>query len=176
MPLPQPLTIRQITGIGGIQCIYFNESQHSWNHEVLGNSSFFEVSYKFVETSVGQVRRNLGAATDPGFGQGGPSSDPPEKCVIWASEYNLGPQKWGVGGPRPRPPRICYWGTQFAIKSSPKRAQNSWIWLKVAQNRCNDREPSRIEWVKLVQTSNTCVLLHCRICLYQVQYWFRKIN
>ena len=31
---------------------------------------------------------------DPGFGQGeGASSDPPEKCIIWASEYNLGPQK-----------------------------------------------------------------------------------
>ena len=30
--------------------------------------------------------------------------------------------------------------------------------------------------VKLVQTSNTCILLHCRICLYQVQYWFKKIN
>ena len=34
--------------------------------------------------------------TDPGFGQGGP----PKKYVIWASEYNMGPQKWGVRGPR----------------------------------------------------------------------------
>ena len=43
--------------------------------------------------------------TDPGFGQGGSSSDLPGKCVIWASEYNLGPQKWGggKGGPGPRP-------------------------------------------------------------------------
>ena len=31
-----------------------------------------------------------------------------KKCVIWASEYNLGPQKWGGGGvrgcPDPGPP------------------------------------------------------------------------
>ena len=31
-----------------------------------------------------------------------------------------------------------------------------------------------LKWVKLVQTSNTCVLLHCRICLYQVQYWVKR--
>ena len=29
----------------------------------------------------------------------------PEKCVIWASEYNLGPQIWGRGGAQaPAPP------------------------------------------------------------------------
>ena len=29
---------------------------------------------------------------------------------IWVSEYNLGPQKWGVQGePGPQPPWICYW-------------------------------------------------------------------
>ena len=36
---------------------------------------------------------------------GGPALIRPKKCVIWASEYNLGPQKWGVrGGPRPPGP------------------------------------------------------------------------
>ena len=46
--------------------------------------------------------------TDPGFGQGeGASSDLPKQCVIWASEYNLGPQKWGVRGAQP--PQIHYW-------------------------------------------------------------------
>ena len=30
---------------------------------------------------------------------GGGSSGPPEKCVIWASKYNLGPQIWGPGAP-----------------------------------------------------------------------------
>ena len=40
----------------------------------------------------------------------------------------------------------------------------------------NDRELSCIERVKLVQTSNTCVLLHCRICLYQAQILIQKIN
>ena len=62
------------------------------------------------------------AVTDPGFGQGGrdPSSNPPEKCVIWASEYNLGPQKWGAEGPGP--PWIRYWmvrpnGRQLACTS-----------------------------------------------------------
>ena len=33
---------------------------------------------------------------DPGIGQG----DLPKKYVIWASEYNMGPRKWGVRGPR----------------------------------------------------------------------------
>ena len=53
-----------------------------------------------------------GPATDPGFGRG-LSSDlpPPQKSIIWASEYNLGPQKWGVRGARTPPhPRICYCG------------------------------------------------------------------
>ena len=42
---------------------------------------------------------------------GGGSSGPPEKCVIWASEYNLGPQIWGPGGPGPPGApwiRYCY--------------------------------------------------------------------
>ena len=54
---------------------------------------------------------NFVAVTDPGFGQGGgTSSDPPEKCIIWASEYNLGPQKWGERGaqaPVPQDPLLC---------------------------------------------------------------------
>ena len=41
--------------------------------------------------------------TDPRFAKGGGSSGPPEKCVIWASEYNMGPQKWGVRGARGSP-------------------------------------------------------------------------
>ena len=32
-----------------------------------------------------QIKLKLQTATDPGFGQGGGSSDLPEKCVIWAS-------------------------------------------------------------------------------------------
>ena len=47
------------------------------------------------------------AVTDPGFDQGGPSSGPPEKLpkmVIWASEYNLGPQNGGGGPGPPGPP------------------------------------------------------------------------
>ena len=45
------------------------------------------------------------SVTDPGFTRGA-SSGLPEKCVIWASEYNLGPQIWGPGGawaPGPTP-------------------------------------------------------------------------
>ena len=38
-----------------------------------------------------------GSRTCPGGGGG--SSGPSEKCVIWASEYNLGPQIWGAAPP-----------------------------------------------------------------------------
>ena len=44
------------------------------------------------------------SATDREFRPRGASSDLPEKCVIWASEYNLGPQKWGGRGGRAPPP------------------------------------------------------------------------
>ena len=40
------------------------------------------------------------SVTDPGFGQGAQFWSA-QKCVIWASEYNLGPQKWGVRGAMP---------------------------------------------------------------------------
>ena len=41
--------------------------------------------------------------TDPGFARGA-SSGPPEKCVIWVLEYNLGPQIWGPWGARASAP------------------------------------------------------------------------
>ena len=43
-------------------------------------------------------------AADPGFARGGPALVRPKKRVIWASEYNLGPQIWGAGGRAPSPP------------------------------------------------------------------------
>ena len=47
-----------------------------------------------------------------------------KKVYIWASEYNLGPQKWGVrGDPGPRPPAPPRSATDVHFKLMVQRAQ-----------------------------------------------------
>ena len=99
---PKKMRPPQVSLYSSLLC----ENRRRWNKMNL--SIFFGI---FITKFSKQPIIQYIPVMDPGFARGGPSSGPPEKCVIWASEYNLGPQIWVQGARAPRAPWIRYWYT-----------------------------------------------------------------
>ena len=103
--------------------------------------------------------------------KGGPALICPKKCVIWASEYNLGPQKWGVRGARAPPPWIRYWLTSATHISSSLylnrlALENVLCQATVTTINCTD---GTISWIKIL--SSSFPVSTCTICSNGSRIW-----